>query len=246
MIYVYVSIGFYYATIGSINRLAGNARTIATGDLSVLVDLGTRDELKLVGDSLNEMTGAFRALLENVQRSAGEVLGATRKLAASAVDITRSSDQQSDAASTMAAAVEEMTAAIENLSANARDANRIANRAGELSAGGSSAVADVVQEIERIAEVVNQSASIIGELGGRSEQISAIVNVIKEIADQTNFRFPDLGGNRVGTSDKSEGHSCPGFRMRKILQGEFLEERGDSAIMSWAGHPVNFDGQGVG
>nr|WP_291992088.1 rhodanese-like domain-containing protein [Candidatus Accumulibacter sp. ACC003] len=65
-------------------------------------------------------------------------------------------------------------------------------------------------------------------------------------ASQTYFRFPDLGGNRVGTSDKSEGHSCPGFRMRKILQGEFLEERGDSAIMSWAGHPVNFDGQGVG
>ncbi len=64
--------------------------------------------------------------------------------------------------------------------------------------------------------------------------------------DLPNFRFPDLGGNRVGTSDKSEGHSCPGFRMRKILQGEFLEERGDSAIMSWAGHPVNFDGQGVG
>ncbi|WP_300335225.1 hypothetical protein, partial [Accumulibacter sp.] len=41
-----------------------------------------------------------------------------------------------------------------------------------------------------------------------------------------NFRFPDLGGNPVGTLDEGEGHSCPGFRMREILQGEFLEERG--------------------
>ncbi|WP_300338518.1 hypothetical protein, partial [Accumulibacter sp.] len=40
------------------------------------------------------------------------------------------------------------------------------------------------------------------------------------------FRFPDLGGNPVGTLDEGEGHSCPGFRMREILQGEFLEERG--------------------
>uniref|UniRef100_UPI00260D5F72 DEAD/DEAH box helicase n=1 Tax=Accumulibacter sp. TaxID=2053492 RepID=UPI00260D5F72 len=63
---------------------------------------------------------------------------------------------------------------------------------------------------------------------------------------ESKFRFPDLGGNPVGTLDEGEGHSCPGFRMREILQGEFLAERGDSAIMSWAGHPVNFDGQGVG
>jgi HAMP domain-containing protein len=55
LLYAYVSIGLYYATIGSIKRLAENARTIATGDLDVRVDLGTRDELKLVGDSLNEM-----------------------------------------------------------------------------------------------------------------------------------------------------------------------------------------------
>lgn len=61
-----------------------------------------------------------------------------------------------------------------------------------------------------------------------------------------NFRLPDLGGNQVGTLDEGEGHSCPGFRMREILLGEFLEERGDGSIMGWAGHPVNFDGQGVG
>jgi methyl-accepting chemotaxis protein len=61
LLYAYVSIGLYYAIIGSIDRLAANARTIATGDLSVRVDLGTRDELKLVGDSLNEMVTAFAA-----------------------------------------------------------------------------------------------------------------------------------------------------------------------------------------
>ena len=63
---------------------------------------------------------------------------------------------------------------------------------------------------------------------------------------QIKFRLPDLGGNPVGTLDEGEDHFCPSFRMREILQGEFIEERGDGAIMGWAGHPVNFDGQGVG
>jgi methyl-accepting chemotaxis protein len=43
LLYAYVSIGLYYAIIGSIDRLAANARTIATGDLSLRIDLGTRD-----------------------------------------------------------------------------------------------------------------------------------------------------------------------------------------------------------
>ena len=45
LLYAYVSVGLYYATIDSIDRLAEDARTIATGDLKVQVDLDTRDEL---------------------------------------------------------------------------------------------------------------------------------------------------------------------------------------------------------
>jgi methyl-accepting chemotaxis protein len=173
LLYAYVSIGLFYATIGSIDRLADDARTIATGDLNVRVDLGTRDELKLVGDSLNEMVSAFRGLIENVHHGASEVLGATKKLARSAAQINGSSEQQSAAASNMAGAIDQMRSGIEQLSTNAQDANRISSRAGELSADGSRVVGNVVREIERIAEVVNQSAAIVAELGGRSERISA-------------------------------------------------------------------------
>ena len=218
LLYVYVSIALYYATIGSINRLAANARTIATGDLSVSVDLGTRDELKLVGDSLNEMTGAFRSLIQNVQRSAGEVHEATKKLASASLHITQSSDQQNDAASTMAAAIEEMTVGIENLSGNAQDANRISGRAGELSADGSRIVGDVVQEIERISEVVNRSASIITELGAHSEQISAIVNVIKEIADQTNLLALNAAIEAARAGESGRGFAVVADEVRKLAE----------------------------
>ena len=218
MLYAYVSIGLYYATIGSIRRLAAKARTIATGDLGVSVDLGTGDELKLVGDSLNEMSEAFRTLIQKVQRSAGEVLNATRDLAESTGHITHSSEQQSAAASAMAAAIEEMTAGIENLSANAQDANRLSSRAGDLSAEGSRVVGDVVQEIERIAEVVKHSASVIGELGGRSEKISAIVNVIKEIADQTNLLALNAAIEAARAGESGRGFAVVADEVRKLAE----------------------------
>jgi methyl-accepting chemotaxis protein len=61
----------------------------------------------------------------------------------------------------MAAAIEEMTVGDRaSVGQCAEDANRMASRAGELSADGSRVVGNVVQEIERIAEVVNQSAAV--------------------------------------------------------------------------------------
>ena len=218
LIYAYLSIAFYFATIGSIKRLAANARMIATGDLSVRVDLGTRDELKLVGDSLNEMSEGFRVLIQKVQRSAGEVLGATQNLAASAGNITSSSTQQRDAASAMAAAVEEMTVGIENLSASAQDANQLASRAGELSTDGSRVVGDVVHEIERIAEIVNHAASVIADLGGRSEKISAIVNVIKEIADQTNLLALNAAIEAARAGESGRGFAVVADEVRKLAE----------------------------
>ncbi|MEF8702646.1 MAG: methyl-accepting chemotaxis protein [Candidatus Accumulibacter sp. UW26] len=218
LLYAYVSIGLYYAIIGSIDRLAANARTIATGDLSLRIDLGTRDELKLVGDSLNEMVTAFSGLIDNVHDGASEVLAATRQLAGTAAEINRGSEQQSAAASTMAAAIEGMRSRVEHLSTNAQDANRISSRAGELATDGSRVVGKVVHEIELIAAAVNQSAAIVAELGARSERISAIVNVIKEIADQTNLLALNAAIEAARAGESGRGFAVVADEVRKLAE----------------------------
>lgn len=218
LVYAYVAIGLYYATIRSIDRLTENAGTIATGDLSVRVDLGTHDELKVVGDSLNGMLGEFRRLIQDVHNGAGEVLAATRKLSVSAGAVTQGSRQQSDAASSMAAAVEELTAGIGRLSSNADEANQIACRAGDLSDAGSQVVRRVVLEIEQIAKVVNRSAAIIADLGQRSEQISVIVNVIKEIADQTNLLALNAAIEAARAGESGRGFAVVADEVRKLAE----------------------------
>ena len=218
VLYAYVAIALYYATVGTIAQLAASARTIATGDLSLRVDLQTRDELKLVGDSLNEMVTAFRNLLQNVHRSASAVHEATRRLSGSAANIDRGSKEQSEAASAMAAAIEQMTAGIDNLSANATDADRIAVRAGELASDGGCIVGELVQAIERIAEVVNRSAAIVADLGSHSERISAIVNVIREIADQTNLLALNAAIEAARAGESGRGFAVVADEVRKLAE----------------------------
>lgn len=63
LIAAYLTMGIYYATIGSVLALARSARRFAQGDLDQRVVLDTRDEIKQVGDSFNEMAKAFSDLM---------------------------------------------------------------------------------------------------------------------------------------------------------------------------------------
>ncbi|HEX5801885.1 MAG TPA: methyl-accepting chemotaxis protein [Azospira sp.] len=214
----YFSMGTYYATVNSISRLAESARTLATGDLRARIDLGTRDELKLVGDSFNEMANAFSSLLRNVQSGADQVLSASHRMTESSSQITQSTESQSEAASSMAAAVEQMTVGIDHISKNAVDANTISNDAGKLSAEGGRIVNTVVDEIRKIAGAVNDSANIIDELGRQSDQISAIVNVIKEIADQTNLLALNAAIEAARAGESGRGFAVVADEVRKLAE----------------------------
>jgi methyl-accepting chemotaxis protein len=218
LVFAYVSIGAYYATINSINELALKARTLATGDLSVHIDLGTQDELKLVGDSFNEMAGAFRKLIQNVQNSAHQVLLSTKRLSESSAQISQSTEQQSESASAMAAAVEEMTVGVDNIAQNSQTANTLSRRAGDLSAEGGQIVGTVIREIQLIADAVNQSAGIIHDLGQQSEKISAIVNVIKEIADQTNLLALNAAIEAARAGESGRGFAVVADEVRKLAE----------------------------
>jgi methyl-accepting chemotaxis protein len=155
--------------------------------LSARVDVDRKDEF---GDELaafETMVEKWKKLISEVKVSAASVASASHELSANAEEMSRGATSQVEKTIQVSTASEEMSQASLDIAQNTNSISESAKAVVATAEKGSGIVNRSVNEVKEIAKTVQKSSEFVQDLGSQSEKIGEIINVINEIADQTNL-----------------------------------------------------------
>lgn len=170
-----------------LEQMADHMREMASGNYTDAVAVTRKDEIGRLQLSLKEMQEQMCGMVSEIMSTSADLAAAAIQLSTSSRQVADGSTRQSQAATTMASTIEELTVSIDRLSENAEEAQSVSNASNDKAQRGSEVIQQAGNEMHTINETVTDAANEIRQLGELSGQISSIIQTIQEIADQTNL-----------------------------------------------------------
>ncbi|MGA7539859.1 MAG: methyl-accepting chemotaxis protein, partial [Steroidobacteraceae bacterium] len=170
----------------AILRLLDELSNLADGDLTVQATV-TEDITGAIADSINYAVDALRGLVTTINQSAIQLDGATRQTQALSQHLAKASGAQSKQISSATESAAGMASSVAEVSGNAERASDVARHSVEVAHKGGDAVRRTIDGMNTIRETIQETSKRIKRLGESSQEIGNIVELINDIAEQTNI-----------------------------------------------------------
>ncbi|NLO80818.1 MAG: twitching motility protein PilJ [Xanthomonadaceae bacterium] len=170
----------------AILKLLDEIEGLKEGDLTKQATVG-EEITGAIADAFNDATEALRTLVMTINETSVQVSAAAQQTQATAMHLAEASDHQAHQITAVSAAVNEMAVSIDQVSRNAEESARVAQQSVDLAVRGADTVRRTIEGMDTIREQIQETSKRIKRLGESSQEIGNIVELINDIADQTNI-----------------------------------------------------------
>ncbi len=170
----------------AIAKLLNDIETFAKGDLTVTATVDS-EITGAIANAVNSAIYSLVKLITAIDQMTNQVAENAEETQVTTIHLARASDQQSEQIAQVSQSIESMAKAIQMVSEHAVKSSHVATRALNIAVAGSNTVKKTVASMLTIQTDIKHFSAQIKRLGKSSQEIGDTVELIKDIADQTNI-----------------------------------------------------------
>lgn len=170
----------------AIRRLLDEMVDLSDGDLTIEATV-TEDITGAIADSVNQAVEEMRTLVTTINETSVRVSASAQETRATALRLEEASDHQRNQIERASGTVQSMSQAMSDMASEANRSAETAQQSVDIAAAGGSTVRRTIAGMDNIREQIQETSKRIKRLGESSQEIGNIVELIEDIADQTNI-----------------------------------------------------------
>jgi methyl-accepting chemotaxis protein len=187
-----------------LSAVADAARRVAAGDLKARVEPSGATEVQELGATFNLMVDALDRLVVQIAGASAHLSSASAELSSAADELSATTTQQTSAATETSATMEELARTSRSI------AETVASVAGQTN--------DTRTVLEAAGTDIERSSERTLALAERVGQISALLELINEIADQTNLLALNAAIEAARAGESGRGFSVVADEVRRLAE----------------------------